>query len=263
MAAEALYTTQLQAGLGMIPETMELLRLWEPGLSAAQLSAHAREAGIFARGTARRTRNLVVEMFAPRFLADGGTAAARIKYLMERRLPHEAFMQLCFLQTARAQRILRDFVIEVYWPRYAAGASTIAREAAERFIQQALDAGKTRVRWSASTVSRVSGYLLSSCMDFGLLGDGTVRQRQIRRFSIRQDVALYLAHELHFHGLGDMAVVRHADWRLFGLDAPDVVRLLQSLSHAGHLIIQSSAELVSVSWKYRTMEECLNALAQG
>jgi hypothetical protein len=33
------YTTQLQAGLGLVPETKTLLELWTPGKSAAQLFA--------------------------------------------------------------------------------------------------------------------------------------------------------------------------------------------------------------------------------
>jgi Putative inner membrane protein (DUF1819) len=263
VAAELRYTTQLQAGLGMVSETLELLRLWRPGLSAQQLSKSARADGLFARATARRTRNLVIEMFAPRFLVGDGTPAARVKYLIERQLPHAALVQLCFLQTARAQRVFRDFVIDVYWPRYSAGASLLAREAGERFIQRALDAGKMPRRWSASTVSRVSGYLLSCCADFGLLAVGGGKQRQIQRFSIRPDIALYLAYDLHFSGLGDMAVVRHADWKLFGQEPLDTIRLLQSLGRARHLMIQSAADVISISWRYKTMEDCLNAVAKG
>jgi len=75
-------------------------------------------------------------------------------------------------------------------------------------------------------------------------------------------VALYLAHEIHFDGLSDMAVVQYRDWRLFGLEFQDVIQIIKSLSHDGHLIIQSTPELVQISWKYRTMEDCLNVLTQ-
>ena len=73
-----MYTTQLQAGLGMIPETLALLRLWEPGMIPANLVARAVDAGIFSRTTARRARNIVAEMFAPRYLCDNGIVAARL-----------------------------------------------------------------------------------------------------------------------------------------------------------------------------------------
>lgn len=37
LSAAPLYTTQLQAGLGLIDETKTLLDLWEPGMTAVQL----------------------------------------------------------------------------------------------------------------------------------------------------------------------------------------------------------------------------------
>ena len=67
MADARPFTTQLQAGLGMINETMGLLRLWEPGETPARLAEKAIASGALARTTARRARNIVAEMFAPRY----------------------------------------------------------------------------------------------------------------------------------------------------------------------------------------------------
>jgi Putative inner membrane protein (DUF1819) len=262
MHAEKNYTSQLGAGLGMISETMDLLRLWEPGLSPSQLADRAVEAGLFSRATARRARNLALEMFAPRYLTNEGLTASRIKILLEHRFPYEGLVQLFFLQTARAQQIFADFVLEVYWPKYSAGALFLNKEDASRFIQKACDSGLIAKRWSESVVDNVAGYLIGCCVDFGLLGKGKRTERPIKRFSIRNDVALYLAHELHFAGLSDMALIQHRDWRLFGLEGQEIVGLLKTLSHDGHLLIQSSADLVQISWKYRTMEDCLGVLAQ-
>jgi hypothetical protein len=61
------YTTQLQAGLGLVNETKTLLDLWSPGMSANQLHQVALESGRFPTVTARRLRNIVVECFAPRY----------------------------------------------------------------------------------------------------------------------------------------------------------------------------------------------------
>ncbi len=263
MPAERYYTTQLQAGLGMIAETLDLLRLWEPGLIPAQLADRAVETGLFSRATARRARNLVAEMFAPRYLVDGCAVASRLKTLVERRFPHDALVQLFFLQTARAQQVFGDFIIEVYWPKYMAGATALTKSDAANFIHRALDAGRMKKRWSESTIERVSGYLLGCCIDFGLLVSGRRNERAIQRFSIRAEAALYLAYDLHCMGLSDMAVVHHPDWRFFGLETQEVTRLMKTLSFDGHLLIQSSADLVQISWKYRTMEECLDALTQG
>ncbi len=259
---EASYTTQLQAGLGMIPETLDLLRLWEPGMIPARLAEKVIEEGLFSRTTARRARNLAVEMFAPRYLGSKGEAASHLKFLQNHRFPHEALVQLCFLYTAKAQRIFADFVVEVYWAKYSGGAAVITRKDAEGFVLRSLDTGKMTVRWSESTVRRVSGYLLGCCADFGLVAEGGRSERTIQRFSIRAEVALYLAHELHFAGLSDTAITQHPDWLLFGFIPGEVLNRLKSLSHDGHFLIQSSGELVQISWKYRNMFELLHALTQ-
>ena len=262
MHAEKNYTTQLGAGLGMIQETMDLLRLWAPGLTPLQLADRAVEIGLFSRTTARRTRNLTIEMFAPRYLVNDGAAASRIKFLLENRFPFDGLTQLFFLQTARAQQIFADFVIEVYWPKYSAGASFLNKDDAMRFIQKACDTGVITKKWSDSVVDNVAGYLIGCCVDFGLLDKGKRTDRPIKRFSIRKEVALYLLHDLHFAGLSDGTVLRSRDWQLFGLEFQDVLQLTKGLSHDGHLLVQSTPELVQISWKYRSMEECLNVLTQ-
>jgi hypothetical protein len=256
------YTTQLGAGLGMIQETFDLLRLWQPGDTPKQLCDKTIGTGVFSRATARRARNIVIEMFAPRFLADGGKSAAYLKCLVESNIAADDLTQLFFLYTARAQLIFADFVIDVYWPRYSAGATRLGRVDAETFIYRALDNGRMQKRWAESMIKRVAGYLLGCCADFGLLSDAGTSERAIKRFSIRPKVALYLTHDLHFSGLTDFALTRHSNWRLFGFEAQEVVNQIKGLAHDGHLIVQSAADLVHIAWKYRCMEECIHAIAQ-
>jgi len=260
MTTEAQYTTQLSAGLGAVPETLELLRLWTPGMGAKELYDLALSEGLFSRATARRTRNLVMEMFAPRFLADSGRPAAQVKELLASSFSHEGLVQLCFLQTARAQSIFRDFVTDVYWPKYSGGSSYIIREDAEALIYRGLDNGKMVKRWSSEMIERVAQYLVGSCVDFGLLGVGNRIQRPIQRFVARPDVSLYISYDLHFSGLSDSALIQHRDWLLFGFEPSEVLTRLKSLSHDGHFLVQSSGELVQISWKYRSMQEYLHAI---
>jgi hypothetical protein len=246
----------------MIDETIDLFRLWQHGDTPKQLRDKAIGTGIFSRATARRARNIVIEMFAPRFLADGGKSATQLKYLVESNLAADDLTQLFFLHTARAQRILFDFVTDVYWPRYRAGATRLGRVDAETFIHSSLDNGKMDKRWTESMIQRVAGYLLGCCADFGLLSNAKKSERSVKRFSIRPKVALYLTYGLHFSGLTDFALTRHPDWRLFGFDAHETVTQIKALAHDGHLIIQATTDLVHIAWRYRSMEECVRAIAQ-
>jgi hypothetical protein len=115
-------------------------------------------------------------------------------------------------------------------------------------------------RWTASSIRRVSGYLLGCCAGFGLLQGSGRADYCISRFTIRPAAAIYLAHDLHFSGLNDFALTRHPDWRLFGLDPHGVVQLLRKLAGDGRLTVQATAELVHITWKYKTWEACADAI---
>jgi hypothetical protein len=72
-----------------------------------------------------------------------------------------------------------------------------------------------------------------------------------------------LAHELHFRGLGDSAVVHHPEWGLFGLEPPDVLQELKRLALRGEIIVQSAAAIIQIGWKHNSMEELAHVLAEG
>lgn len=253
------YTTQLQAGLGLVQETKELLEIWEPGMRAAALYETALSSGRFPNVTARRLRNIVAECFAPRYLKAGGQTVRLLKTLRHQ-LSSDAFLQLLFLYTCRANPILADFVRDVYWARYEGGYDTIESNDARRFVERGIDDGKTSKRWSESTIRRVAAYLTGCCADFGLLQAGLKSTRQILPFRIAQPVAAYLAYDLHFLGMGDNTVLAHEDWGLFGLSREDVIQELKRASLQGSLVIQSASDIVRISWTFPDMEALCDGL---
>lgn len=256
------YTTQLQAGLGLVNETKTLLELWSPGMSANQLHQIALESGRFPTVTARRLRNIVVECFAPRYLASGGTPAMHLKRLSTT-ISTADLTQLLLIFTSRANPIFGDFVRQVYWVRYAGGYSQVTNDDARAFVERGFDDGKTVKRWSETTVRRVSGYLTGCCADYGLLERGLRSSRRILPFRILPTVAAYLAYELHFSGVGDNALLAHADWQLFGLAREDVLEEIKRLSLKGLLIVQAAGDVIRISWKQQDMEGLCDVLAQG
>lgn len=262
MTEEAPYTTQLQAGLGLVPETTMLLGYWQVGMEATELYRLALEAGVFPNVSARRLRNIVAECFAPRYLRGEGPPARYLQQLKPA-LPSAELVQLYFLYTCRANLILGNFVREVYWQRYASGAETVGKGDAAAFIARAIDDGRTAKRWSESTVARVSAYLIGACGDYGLLGNATRQGRRVSPFRIAPAVATYLAYDLHLHGTSDSLLLAHEDWGLFGLAPNDVRDEMKRLALRGQLIVQSAASLTRISWKCRSMQEVVNVLAEG
>lgn len=262
MADARPYTTQLQAGLGLVTETKTLLELWSPGMSATQLQQVALESGRFPTVTARRLRNIVMECFAPRYLVSGGAPAKNMKYLSAR-LSTSDLSQLMLLFTSRANPILADFITNVYWTRYAGGYTEVSTDDARKFVERAIDDGKTAKRWSETTVRRVAAYLTGCCADYGMLERGRKTSRRIISFRIAPTVAAYLAYELHFDGVGDNTLLTHEDWQLFGLTREDVVEELKRLSLNSWLIVQAAGDMIRVSWKQENMEALFDVLAQS
>jgi hypothetical protein len=256
------YTTQLQAGLGLVSETKTLLDLWAPGMSANQLHQVALESGRFPNVTARRLRNIVVECFAPRYLVAGGTPAMHLKRLALK-ISTADLTQLLLVFTSRANPILGDFVRQVYWARYAGGYTQVSNNDARAFVERGIDDGKTVKRWSETTVRRVSAYLTGCCADYGMLERGLRSSRRIIPFRISPLVVAYLAYELHFAGVGDNALLTHEDWQLFGLAREDVLEETKRLSLKGLLIVQAAGDVIRISWKQQDMEALCDVLAQG
>jgi hypothetical protein len=260
--AESTYTTKLQAGLGLIPETEKLLCLWRPGMDSSALLERALTSGEFPNITARRLRNIVAEGFTPRYLVNGAEPARALKR-MKRALSELDRTQFYFLFTCRANHILADFVRDVYWGQYRSGATSLSRHDAINFVEDAVAEGKTTSRWSESTKFRVSSYLLGACVDFGLLGVNDGGERRILSFRPTRSVTTFLAHDLHFRGLGDGAVLHHEDWCLLGLGPDDALAELKHIALRGEVIVQSAAGLVQISWKHRNMEELAHAVAHS
>ena len=261
MSQQRYYTTQLQAGLGLLEETMQLLQVYQPGMSASQLYEAALASGRFPLVTARRLRNIVAECFAPRYMRDPHVAA-RLKSLVDRFTTAE-LNQLLFIYTARANLVLADFVREVYWARYSAGRNDLQLEDARTFVANSVREGKTQKPWSETTIKRISSYLMGCCADYGLLTTTGRNQRSIAAYRILPKVAAYLAYDLKFSGLGDNQIVSSSDWDLFGLERADVRDQLKRLSLQGLLIFQAASDVVHIGWTYKSMEELIDVIAQS
>jgi hypothetical protein len=255
------YTTQLGAGLGLIAETRALLELWQTDMDVTALYQAALQSGRFPTISARRLRNIVVECFAPRYLANNGVPARCLHKLHHTLTPPE-LTQLLLLYTCRAHPILADFVCDVYWERYSAGQECLSNTDAQAFVTQAVRDGKTQRPWSENTIKNVASYLTGCCADYGLLERGRKSARKILPFLLESTVAVYLAYDLHSSGLGDNTVISHPDWGLFGLDRTAVRDELKRVSLHGYFLIQAAGESMRLEWRYTSLEELTDVLAQ-
>lgn len=255
------YNVVLAKGHGLQDESLILLRLWQPGMSSADLANLAIQQGVLGRATAKRTRDIVSIHFAQRFLVHDATPAKQLKFLIDAGLSSTLLNQPLLIHMARANPILHDFITEVYWPSFEAGKPTITKSDAIRFIERASEHGRLNQTWAESIVDRISVGLLRSLADFGLAESGRKTERKILPFRIEKMTLLYLIFDLHFAGFGDTFIIQHPDWKLFGLDETDVVRECQR--HAGdYYILQYSGEFARFSWNSLSWEDTFRAIAE-
>ena len=92
---------------------------------------------------------------------------------------------------------------------------------------------------------------------------GQKSERKILPFRLESRVAAYLAYDLHFAGLGDNSVIGHEDWALFGMERNGVRDEFKRLSLLGHVIVQSAGEVTRISWRYTSLEELTDVIAQS
>lgn len=255
------YTTGLAKGQSLIPETVAILDVWKPQMGTSELVSEVLKRGILSKATALRTKDIVRRSFASRYLIDEGRPAHYLKYLLSRSIPLNQILQILLIYTARANLILHDFIDEVYWRKYAAGATHLRREDALSFLETAANSGRIAPPWSSTMNVKVARYLLGCLEGFRLVAPVKRGERRILPFIITPLSANYLSHELHFKGLSDKAILEHSDWALFGLDKHDVVHELERVSYSGHFVVQYSGEILRIAWKYKTMEECLDGIA--
>ena len=258
--SEQFYTTQFGAGLGLVEETKLLLALYDERMTTTELYDIALNSGLFPTVSARRLRNIIAECFSPRYIKPG---VAVVLKKLEPVTSSSGFVQLLLIHTAQANRVLQEFITEVFWPKYSGGQDAINGDDARDFIINAVREGKTQKPWADSVIKRVSSYLLGCCADYGLLSSGRVSKRTIQPVRLQQSTALYLSHWLHFSGLGDNAVINHECWKLFGLEPFDVREELKKLAKNGWMIVQSAGDVTRISWQLKTMEDVIDVITQG
>lgn len=163
------YTTNLSKAQGLVSETMELLALWQPGMSAADLKTLVKQTGALGRSTDTRITDVVSRGFAQRYLIDDGRPARLLKHLVERGMNRSALHQIFFIYTARHNAVFHDFVTDVYWRKAMSDTGEVTKEDTRDFLERAAACGLIVPRWADSMMERVTRYLLGTLEDFRMI----------------------------------------------------------------------------------------------
>lgn len=260
VAAPLTYNTNLSKAQGLIPETLELLGLWQPGMTATELKARVKETGALGRATDTRVTDVVTRGFSQRYLIDEGKPAEWLRQLVESGINRTVLRQIILVYTARHNEVFHEFVTSVYWRKALSLTGEVTKDDTRDFLERAVITGKIAPRWADSMMERVARYLLGTLEDFQMIGENRHGRRQVTLPSILSETVLFLAYELHFKPLEDREISRHRDWALFGLMPADVITHLEREASKGHLQVQNAGQILRIEWKYPDMEHVINAI---
>jgi hypothetical protein len=257
-----LYNTNLSKAQGLVPETMAVLSLWEPGMSSAELLERVKATGILGKATATRMRDIVIRGFAQRYLCNQGIPAQILKSLVSGQADRGLLHQILLIYTARHNPVFHDFVTSVYWRKVALGAQSLSRADSRDFVERAVASGKVQPPWTESLRIRVARYLLGTLEDFQMLHANRNGTRRINPPSMLPGTALFLSHDLHFQGIDTSQIPFHADWGLFGIKPGEVLQHLDAAAARGHFQFQNSGALLRIDWQMQTYKELADVLVQ-
>jgi len=260
-SAPVLYNTNLSKAQGLVSETIELLELWQPGMTAADLKARVKETGALGRATDTRLSDVVTRGFGQRYLIDDGKPAGWLKRLLELGVNRSALRQMFLIYTARHNPIFHDFITSVFWRKAASNTGEVTKADTCDFLERAVLTGHISPRWADSMMERVPRYLLGALEDFQMISENRHGRRQTTPPSILSETALFLAYELHFHPMDDRELTKHPDWALFGLMPTDVIAVLEREATKDHIQLQNAGQILRIEWKYPDMNHVINAIA--
>lgn len=250
------YNIELCKGTGLIQETLLLISQYELGITKHEMTRRAIESNVLVKASDRRIRDIVEIAFYKRFVNDDPNVPVNLHDLLNHFSSIDVISQLFLIYTSRANAVLMDFIIHVYWTEVNNGSRVLDFNLARKFISETIKYTDFIKGWSEITQKRVASYLIATLVDFRLLD----KQRNIQSVFMHEITANYLAHELHFKGLSDDAIIDAEEWKLFGYSKLDTIKHLERISFQGHFILQNSGEIVKIYWNYKTMGEFRHAI---
>ena len=261
-ATRAKYTQLLPKGAALLAETRALLLAWNPGESGSILAQRVTQEDILGKHTARRSRDIVKEVFAQRFLQPTDQPARHLKQFVEAEWKGQVYSDLVFYYAARRDKLLWDFTVSQYWSLVAGGRHVIRNQDVLDFLMEAEQDERIPQPWSPRIKIRLAGSLLTALTQFGLLRRWKPGVREVIPYRITDEALIYLVYSIHLSGATDGSLPDHGAWRLLGMAPAEFLSRLELLGDRSYFVVQRAGEVVRITWTYDSMEDVVRALTK-
>lgn len=252
-------TSTLTKGAPSFEELRTLFLNWNRDEQPLDFAKRLREDGILVKRTAQRADDLVLSIFRPWFLSPDKKAAERIQKILGKNVDWQNLNELFLLYKSRAEAVLYDFLILKFWMQFQDGALYLRKSDVDDFLHDAVQKNMIEKQWSENTKTRLIQGMFVALKDAGFLKEEKQNLYAFVNYRVSSFMFAYLAYDLHFTGLTDLAVIDHPDWQLFGLKRPQILQVLSDIGSKCGLLVQQAGSVVRITWNYASMDEVIDA----
>ena len=255
---EAPYTTKIIKAGALLADTKTLLAHWDLDSSVQDNLQRIQHENIFGKASRSRVED-ILRIFRQRYLTEEAVTRALV-VLVKNRFPASALDRILYFHSARSDRLLFDFVVEILRSRFAQGLTDIDPSDVQHALSKWVQEGKTTSDWGENTLSRVTRNLLASLRDFGVL-DGKAKKR-IAPAILPTTAFAYIMFFLKQHQSSGTKLINLPDWGLFFLPPEGVERFLFEAHQSNLLEYHAAGTVTRLTFPADTLEEYANVLAE-
>lgn len=257
-SASSLYTSKIIKAGALIGDTKTLLSHWDLNASVEKNLARLRQENVFGKASRSRVED-ILGIFRQRYLSEHSVTTALVT-LVRGKFPSAALDRLFYFHSVQSDSLLRDTVIEVLLPMHEQGLLHVTVHDLRRSLTQWIEEGKTKGRWSDSTVTHAVQGLMSTLRDFGVL-QGAVNKK-IAPSYLPVDAFAYIVFYLKQHQPSGGKLIELPDWKLFFLRREAVERFLFEAHQRDLLEYHVAGSVTRLSFPAESLEEYASVLAQ-
>jgi len=252
------YSSKILKSGAILSETKILLANWDDSASIQDNFNNFCQKNILGKASRSRVED-ILRIFRKRYLNESQVTKALISLT---RAKHSAdrLDQILYFHAARSDPLIRDFVIEVLWPRYQSGRQDILVEDAENWIRKKISKGLTARPWSDNTIEKSAQGLMSTLRDFGVLRG--LKNKHLAPAYLRVDAFCYIAYNLSRIQPSGKRLLESTEWQLFFLGTEAVEHLFME-AHQQHLLdYHAAGSVVRILFPSESIEEYVHVILE-
>ncbi len=252
------YSTQVIKGGAMVQETFVFIQRWDPTQSPEKNLDQLLARRALGKPTLKRERD-ALSVLRRRFVEpEAGERVRRLRRVYDRGIQREPLLQILLYYTMDADPLVRHFCTDYLYGLWHDGASTVTTNALTQHLVKLSAQDGQDEGWSPRTARRVAQGLLSLARDFGLLYG--VNPKKLASPRLAFAAFIYIAYDLHDHGVPDKPVLEADIWRAYLKDPKQVEDFFVRAQQEGLLYYNRAGSTVRIDWKLSNHDEVVEAL---